>query len=90
MLVIRNTPKPVYFPLVKPYVNDIKNKEEAEKATEKDKMFQTYFPKVKDSIEMDYPLKPIGCCPPSKDLSKDLPIANIPICYATNSKTYLR
>ncbi len=90
MLVIRSTPKAIYYPMVKPSASEVKAKEEAERATEKDKMFKTYFPTVKDSIEMDYPLKPIGCCPPSKDLSKDLPIANIPICYAANSKTYLR
>ena len=90
MLVIRSTPKAIYYPMVKPSASEVKAKEEAERATEKDKMFKTYFPTVKDSIKMDYPLKPIGCCPPSKDLSKDLPIANIPICYAANSKTYLR
>lgn len=58
--------------------------------SEKQKMFETYFPPVKEGITMDYPLKPIGCCPPSKEMSKDLPVANIPICYAKESKTHLR
>lgn len=61
----------------------------AKEVTDKEKMFQTYFPKVEKGITMDYPLKPIGCCPPSKELSKDLPIANIPMCYANQSKTHL-
>lgn len=90
-MVIRSSPKPIYYPTINPdIIANNKAKEEAARATEKDKMFQTYFPVVKDAIEMDYPLKPIGCCPPSKELSKDLPIANIPICYAAGSKTYLR
>jgi len=58
--------------------------------TDKEKMFNKYFPPVDNEIRMDYPLKPIGCCPPSKELSKDLPIGNIPICYAKNSKSYLK
>ena len=64
-------------------------KEAVKEVTDKEKMFQTFFPKVEKGIQMDYPLKPIGCCPPSKELSKDLPIANLPMCYANQSKTYL-
>ncbi len=91
MLVIRSTPKPLYYPVTIPNTENTKAKEASvEETSEKEQMFQTYFPNIKDSIELDYPLKPIGCCPPSKDMSKDLPIGNIPICYAADSKTYLR
>ena len=88
MLVLKSTPKPYQKVVVVP-------SKEAEKApevktmTDKEKMFQTYFPKVEKGIQMDYPLKPIGCCPPSKELSKDLPIADLPMCYANQSKTRL-
>jgi hypothetical protein len=92
MLMIKSEAKPIYYPTVvkkedaKAVANG--NGEEVP-VTEKEKMFQTYFPEIKDGVQLDYPLQPIGCCPPSKEMSKDLPVANIPICYAKNSKTYL-
>ena len=94
LLILKSSPKPVYYPMEVP-TKDSNSKKTVEEQhaptlTEKEKMFQTYFPKVEKGIEMDYPLKPIGCCPPSKEMSKDLPIANIPICYAKDSKPYLR
>ena len=87
MIVIRSTPKPIYYPII--IDNPSTKSSVTEPVNEKEKMFEKYFPKIKENIEMDYPLKPIGCCPPSKEMSKNLPIANIPICYAANSKNYL-
>lgn len=83
ILIVRSTPKTTYYSMT------VDPKPVPEQKTEKEKMFERHFPKVENSIQMDYPLKPIGCCPPSKEMSKDLPVANIPICYAKNSKTYL-
>jgi hypothetical protein len=77
-----------YSPVLKPDIEN--NFNTIPELTEKDKMFLKYFPDVDDKIEMDYPLKPIGCCPPSKELSTDLPVANIHMCYAAQSKTHLK
>jgi hypothetical protein len=49
---------------------------------------QFYYP-AQDKVELDYPPKKIGCCPFSKPFSKDLPIGNVPMCYAKDSKAYL-
>jgi hypothetical protein len=93
MLMIKSEAKTIYYPTI---VKTAETKEtngtaetKLEPATEKEKMFQTYFPEVKNGVQLDYPLQTIGCCPPSKEMSKDLPVANIPICYAKNSKTSL-
>lgn len=48
-----------------------------------------YYTPARAKVELDYPPKEIGCCPFSKPQSKDLPIANIPMCYAGASQTYL-
>ena len=88
MLVLKSTSKS-YMPVVLVPSKEADKVPVAKEVTDKEKMFQTYFPKVEKGITMDYPLKPIGCCPPSKELSKDLPIANIPMCYANQSKTHL-
>lgn len=84
MLVLKSTPT-----LYKVPSKEVEKVPVVKEPTAKDKMFQTYFPTVEKGIQMDYPLKPIGCCPPSKELSKDLPVANIPMCYANQSKTHL-
>jgi len=96
MLVVKAGPRPIYYPTILKTA-DLKAREEeaaraaaANEVTEKERMFQTYFPSIPNEIKMDYPLKPIGCCPPSREMSKDLPIANIPICYAKNSVSYLQ
>lgn len=85
ILVVRSTPKTTYYSVTV----DPKDTPKIDERTEKEKMFERHFPKIENDIQMDYPLKPIGCCPPSKEMSKDLPVANIPICYAKNSKNYL-
>ena len=87
MIVLKTKPTIFYKPVETP--SKVPEKEAVKELTDKEKMFQTYFPKVEKGIQMDYPLKPIGCCPPSKELSKDLPIADLPMCYANQSKTYL-
>jgi hypothetical protein len=91
ILVVRSTPKTTYYSVtVDPKeIENTKVVDERSERSEKEKMFERHFPKIENEIKMDYPLKPIGCCPPSKEMSKDLPVANIPICYAKNSKTYL-
>lgn len=89
ILIVRSTPKTTYYSMTVDPNSTSKNPPVLEEKTEKEKMFERHFPKIENSIQMDYPLKPIGCCPPSREMSKDLPVANIPICYAKNSKTYL-
>jgi len=95
MLVVKAGPRPIYYPTILKTA-DLKAREEeaaraaaANEVTEKERMFQTYFPSIPNEIKMDYPLKPIGCCPPSREMSKDLPIANIPFAMPrTRFPTY--
>jgi hypothetical protein len=49
----------------------------------------SYYQSAKEKVDLDFPPKKIGCCPFSKPLSKDLPIANVPMCYASENKSYL-
>lgn len=51
---------------------------------------KTFFTPIKQKVELDFPPTDIGCCPSSKPMSSDLPIGNIPMCYAEKTKTYLR
>lgn len=44
-----------------------------------------HFQQPKTEIPNDYPLTQIGCCPYGKPLSRDLPIADIPMCVVTKS-----
>ena len=60
----------------------------ASQAGEASSSLQDFFPESK-SIPVDYPVKKVGCCPYSKPFSTDLPIANLPMCYASSAKTHL-
>ncbi len=51
---------------------------------------ETYFTPAAEKVELDFPPTDIGCCPSSKPMSSDLPIGNIPMCFAEKRKTYLR
>jgi len=42
------------------------------------------FMKVKD-VPDDYPTVGVGCCPYGKPLSRDLPMADVPMCMAKSS-----
>jgi hypothetical protein len=48
-----------------------------------------YRPLNKD-VRLDPLIKENGNCPFSKPMSSDLPIANVPMCYAKISKSYLK
>lgn len=54
------------------------------------KFEDTYFSPAKKDIDLDFPPHNIECCPFSKPMSTDLPVGNIPMCYAVKNKTYLR
>lgn len=43
------------------------------------------FMKSKDTVPNDYPPMKIGCCPYGKPLSRDLPMADVPMCMAVSS-----
>ena len=53
-------------------------------------MLQGYYVPAQEKVSLDYPPTKIGCCPFSKPMSTDLPIGNIPMCYASQSKTNLK
>ncbi len=44
------------------------------------------FEIAKQDVPNDYPLNNIGCCPYGKPLSRDLPVADVPMCMAKSSK----
>ena len=54
------------------------------------KFEDTYFSPAKKDIDLDFPPHNIECCPFSKPMSTDLPVGNLPMCYAVKNKTYLR
>jgi hypothetical protein len=41
-----------------------------------------YATQARAEIPVDYPQQPVGSCPFSKAYSRDLPIANMPMCMA--------
>jgi hypothetical protein len=45
-----------------------------------------YFIEAKEEIPVDYDIKQVGDCPYSKPMSKDLPLANIPMCMAVSEE----
>lgn len=51
---------------------------------------KTFFTPAAKKVELDFPATDIGCCPSSKPMSTDLPIGNVPMCFAEKRKTYLR
>lgn len=55
-----------------------------------EEMLKTFYTPARDKVELDFPPKKIGCCPFSKPASTDLPIKNIPMCYAAVSQTHLK
>lgn len=68
----------------------VEEKKPVEKKIEEPKSgLDDYYQPAKEKVDLDYPPKNIGCCPFSKPMSKDLPIANVPMCYAANNKSYL-
>ena len=44
------------------------------------------FESARAVVPNDYPLNNIGCCPYGKPLSRDLPVADVPMCMAKTSK----
>lgn len=53
---------------------------------ESQKMLDTHFIEAQPVVPDDHPLKEIGACPYSKPLSKDLPMANVPMCLAVTAQ----
>jgi len=50
-----------------------------------------FFKMPTQCVPIDYPTKKIGECPYSKPPSKDIPVANAPMCFAEkNDNMYLR
>lgn len=52
-------------------------------------MLKTFYVPAQEKVALDYPPKGIGCCPFSRPMSTDLPIGNLPMCYAVASQTHL-
>lgn len=48
-----------------------------------DSMVSTYYKNAADTVPMQYSKLPIGACPYSKPHSVALPIANVPMCMAS-------
>jgi len=89
-LILRN-PKPVHRQHIhiQPPDNNTKlNQTYDSQSKEIDKFFKMPTP----CIPIDYPVKKIGDCPYSKAESMDLPIAQIPMCFADklDNNMYLR
>ena len=59
-------------------------------ANEAAEMLKTFYVPAQEKVPLDYPAKAIGCCPFSKPMSTDLPIGNVPMCYASASKAHLK
>lgn len=55
-----------------------------------EEMLKTFYAPAREKVELDYPPKQIGCCPFSKPASTDLPIGNVPMCYASASQSHLK
>lgn len=52
---------------------------------ESKKMLHMHYQNARESVPEDYPIKPIGCCPYSKPLSKDLPLPDMLVPVLVNS-----
>ena len=50
-------------------------------------MIDTYYTSGRAEVPEQYCAKPIGACPPSKAMSTNLPIANVPMCIALESES---
>lgn len=57
---------------------------------EAEETLKQFYTPARPTIDLDYPPKKIGCCPFSKPVSTDLPIGNIPMCYASIAKDHLK
>lgn len=54
------------------------------------KMLDTHFVQAEPTVPEDYPLKQVGACPYSKPLSRDLPLANVPMCWASEGVAHIK
>jgi len=68
---------PIYLP-----VPSVKAEKKLEPTPD---MVETYYKDNVTDVPEQYCRKPIGACPDSKPMSTDLPIANVPMCMATQS-----
>ena len=72
----------------KPSPTQLDQRTEEDKKTSKS--LDTYFKPISNCLGVDYPVKNIGECPYSKPQKRDLPIANIPMCFLEkNENMYL-
>jgi len=89
-ILLLKTPKTFFFPPAKTIATPIPKPEELPvPPSPEEVMLQTYYTPATEKVALDYPPLDVECCPFSKPLSKDLPIANIPMCYASNANTHL-
>lgn len=63
------------------YNNLVAEKKRLASQADIDKQFEP----ARTQVPNDYPPTHIGCCPYGKPLSRDLPIADIPMCVVKNS-----
>lgn len=79
-LIKKNKIRPkTYIEASKPSPTKLNQKTEEDKKTSKS--LDNYFKPVSKCLEVDYPIKNIGECPYSKPQKRDLPIANVPMCF---------
>lgn len=79
--------------VVTPEKPNVVEKEQAANAVipnPSEEMLKTFYMPAKEKVDLDFPPKKIGCCPFSKPASTDLPIGNIPMCYASVSQSHLK
>ena len=54
-----------------------------------DDMVKTYYVVQKEDVPLNYERKPVGACPASKPMSRDLPLANVPMALVASGTTHL-
>jgi hypothetical protein len=54
-----------------------------------DNMVDTYYVDAKGGVPINYQRKPVGSCPYSKPMSRDLPLANVPMSMAIKGEAHL-
>lgn len=77
---------PMDQPAVAESPEEIKKREldrlEAIEKKHSDELLQSYYHSANPAVPIDYTIKPIGECPESRQMSRDIPLANVPMCKA--------
>lgn len=53
-------------------------------------MIAKYYTSTQNDVPLNNALRPIGACPISRPMSRDLPVANAPMCMATRDDSDMR